>query len=275
MFLLPTVLECMRFATSSRARASRTAIHYEFDLYLDGKRTTVLDGRTYADTEQCLIFRKPGQTVSGEGDYNMYALTLNFGTEATDERREYRPTFGTPCPLCDFAELNALPSVFKPYHFYELKELMKNLSLCSYPNAVDGKKQRQYIKEFLLLVLYDATKHVNERSGGQTLNSHVKNACDYVARHFKENLSVADLADRLHVTENHLIKLFKRELGQTPNQYLLELRLVHAKYLLQQSDQTVQEVAFACGFNTPSYFSKRFLARFGTLPRDFHANSSR
>ncbi|MBQ7293620.1 MAG: helix-turn-helix transcriptional regulator [Clostridia bacterium] len=265
MLLAPKVLECMHFSAKSSSEDKRRVVNYEFDLYLDGSHKINLDGSEYTDTDRCLIFRKPGQTASGRGNYNMYILTLDFSGEISDANNIFRPVSGKLQPECVFSELDAIPSVFRPYHFEELRELMEKLSECSYPGTVFPERQKQYIKEFILLVLLDAARSVRPDENTET-NRHVKSACDYISKNYTKDISVKSIAAHLHVTENHLIKLFKKNLNRTPNQYILELRLIYARYLLLHSDESIQQIAYSCGFNTPSYFTKRFAERFGVLP---------
>lgn len=268
MLLTPKVLECMHFNANSSGRDRRTVSNYEFDLYLDGNHKICLDGVEYPETEHCLIFRKPGQVTSGIGNYtyNMYMLTLDFSGEISDENNISRPVFGALQPVCNFPELNSIPSVFCPYHFDEMRDLMEKLSACSFPNAVDPELQAQYVKEFILLVLLDAARYRRPVRSTTTANRHIKLACDFISKNFTKNISVKDISDHLHITENHLIKLFKKELNQTPNQYVSELRLIYARYLIMHSDESIQQIAFSSGFYTPSYFAKRFERRFGVLP---------
>ena len=266
MLLDPKVLECMYFAAKSSSEDKRTVANYEFDLYLDGNREINLDGVAYPDTEHCLIFRKPGQITSGKGNYNMYILTLDFSGKMLEKSNIFRPVSGRLQPACCFPELNSIPPVFRPYHFDELREILEKLSECSFPSAVDRERQKQYIKEFILLVLLDAARSERAAASDTATNQHVKSACDYISKNFTKDITVKALANHLHITENHLVKLFRKELGQTPSQYILELRLIYARYLLLHSDESVQKIAYSCGFNTPSYFTKRFSARFGMLP---------
>ena len=271
---MPDVLECMHFSVPCSTYGQRTVKNYEIDLYLDGKRRIGLDGVQYANTDHCLIFRRPGQVASGVGDYNMFILTLDFSGKVAGNEKLFRPIDGSVQPVCDNPMLDEIPSVFRPYHFEELVEIMKALAECSYPSVVDKQRQAALVKEVLLLVLHDAARHNRKNSSEQALNHHVKSACDYFARHFGEDVNVADVAAHLHVNANHLIRLFKKHLGISPNQYLADLRLAHARYMLLQSDSSVQEIAFACGFNTPSYFAKRFLERYGMLPKDARKQKS-
>jgi AraC-like DNA-binding protein len=268
MNLTPNVLECMHVVVESSKEGKRKVVNYEFDLYLNENRKIKIDGVDYTNTQRTLIFRKPGQITSGIGNYDMFVLTLDFSGTAKNEHNIFRPESGIIQPLSDFKELNDIPTVFPPYHFDELRDLLTKLSEYSYPNAVDKEKQDQYIKEFLLLVLYDSAKFNRANNDAYTSNNHVRKACEYVAKNFRRSLTVKEVAKNINLTENHLIKLFKKELKQTPNQYILELKLIHARYQILQSDKTIQEIAYSCGFNTPSYFTKQFYRQFKILPNE-------
>lgn len=265
---VPYVLECMRFVADSSSYQQRVVKNYEFDLYLDGNRSISVDGVSYSDIRKCLVFRKPGQITTGNGDYNMYLMTFAFDNEGvSDGERLYRSVSGKCQKLCEDSGLDEIPSVFSPSHFDEMKELMEKISRCSYPGIEDTELQKQYMREFLYLVLYDASryKRVNEERK-YSVNSYVKKACNYIALNFDRDIRVGDIAKELHINENHFIKLFKKEMACTPNSYISETRLIHARQLILQTNLPIEECAFKCGFNTPSYFTKRFKNRFGVLP---------
>ncbi|MNP84195.1 HTH-type transcriptional regulator CdhR [compost metagenome] len=57
-------------------------------------------------------------------------------------------------------------------------------------------------------------------------------------------------------------------LNETPSSFYLALRLDKARQLLAQTDMTVTEVSLACGFELPSYFTRRYKLRFGKCPRE-------
>lgn len=269
-FPTPTVLECMHFVSDDICEHRRIVKNYEFDLYLGGNREIVLDGNSYTVETGCLIFRRPGQLTIGKGNYNMYLLTLDFCHKNASDSKLFRSISGTCQPLADFQELDVLPPVFKPLHFEELKQLFEHLSHCSYPGVTDLERQQEYIKEFLLLVLYDAYAYRRRnRSLPPNETTIAKQTHNYILEHFHEPIHIRDMASTFYLNENYLIRLFKKQYGVTPHQYLLETRLTQARYLLLYSNRSVKEVALSCGFNTPSYFIKKFHHRFQKTPLSF------
>jgi len=82
---------------------------------------------------------------------------------------------------------------------------------------------------------------------------------------------VEELAKAAACSLTHLRRIFRTGLGLSPNRYLLERRLQRAAELLRGTDHTVQQVAERCGFESLSYFHRRFKARFGCTPLQFRA----
>jgi len=68
------------------------------------------------------------------------------------------------------------------------------------------------------------------------------------------------------VTRKALEMKFKRYTGQTPHQYILRVRAEHARRLLIETRMSVTEIAYACGFSTPSRMGTLFRKLYGSTP---------
>ena len=79
-------------------------------------------------------------------------------------------------------------------------------------------------------------------------------------------ISPATLAAEVGLSTRQLERLFRRYLNRSPKRYYMELRLGRARNLLMQTDMNVINVALACGFTSPSHFSKCYRAQYGTTP---------
>ena len=77
---------------------------------------------------------------------------------------------------------------------------------------------------------------------------------------------VGDLAEQLHVSQEYLTRTFRTHVGMTPGKYLNQVRVEHAKLLLQQGDHNVAFVADACGFANGNYFARVFRNAVGVSP---------
>jgi len=78
-------------------------------------------------------------------------------------------------------------------------------------------------------------------------------------------LAVAEL---VKVTKRQLERLFRLHLNDTPSNFYLRPRLEKARQLLRQTDMSVLEVSIACGFESPSYFTRSYRAKYERCPRE-------
>ncbi len=86
-------------------------------------------------------------------------------------------------------------------------------------------------------------------------------------QHMEEPLSPDALAEEIGVTRRQLERLFCSAMKDTPTHFYLGLRLARARELLQQTDMSITTVCVACGFESPSHFSRTYRTRFGSSPR--------
>ncbi|CUJ95071.1 Carnitine catabolism transcriptional activator [Shimia thalassica] len=82
----------------------------------------------------------------------------------------------------------------------------------------------------------------------------------------EEPISPSILAKDVGMSTRQLERLFRRYLNRSPKRYYMELRLQKARNLLMQTDMSVINVALACGFASPSHFSKCYRAHYDTTP---------
>ena len=81
---------------------------------------------------------------------------------------------------------------------------------------------------------------------------------NYIENHFSHPISTADLANILHCSRAGVFRAFRQSFGNTPGQYVTNVRIRHAQLLLQSTDMTVAQIASAVGIPDAAYFSKLF-----------------
>ena len=78
-----------------------------------------------------------------------------------------------------------------------------------------------------------------------------------------------DMARQVGLCKSECCRFFKRQMGQSLFDYLLDYRIGRSLALLEEGGATVAEVASQVGFSNPAYFSKVFRARMGHSPREY------
>lgn len=111
-----------------------------------------------------------------------------------------------------------------------------------------------------------AAQRVSLQSRIGARNERLMRAVALVRDNMEEPLSTGAIARTLGISTRQLERLFARHLNSSPNRFMLEARLDRARNLLVQTEHSITEVAVACGFRTPSTFSKAYRAQFGVSP---------
>jgi AraC-like DNA-binding protein len=97
----------------------------------------------------------------------------------------------------------------------------------------------------------------------------VRQTRHYIDRHFREPLSLDELAARMHLSKYYLSHAFKKYVGVPVNEYIIRSRISYAKELLRFSRLSVSEITYEVGMNQPSYFIRTFKERESMTPSQF------
>jgi AraC-like DNA-binding protein len=126
----------------------------------------------------------------------------------------------------------------------------------------------QLLCEWLLALSETLAERGIRHSGHFGVDERVSHVLDLIhARDFAEPLALDELAAAVHISPNHLIRLFRKDIRTTPNQFWDRLRIEHAQSRLRQPDIRIKEVAIDLGFKHLSHFSKWFKRHTGLPPQ--------
>lgn len=92
---------------------------------------------------------------------------------------------------------------------------------------------------------------------------------EYCADHFQRPITLKTVADALFISQSYVSKIFSHKLRYSFREYINALRIDQAKRLLQETDQPITDVIFACGFNNQSSFNRVFRKLCGVSPKDY------
>jgi AraC-like DNA-binding protein len=103
----------------------------------------------------------------------------------------------------------------------------------------------------------------------------LRRVIEFINARMEGTISLDDLAQVAGLSRSHFHRLFKKSLGMTPYQYLVQARIERAKELLLESDQAVADVAATLGFADQSHFSNVFRRHTSITPRAFRNSAAR
>lgn len=97
----------------------------------------------------------------------------------------------------------------------------------------------------------------------------MKKAVNFIGQHYSEPITLAYVADEVHLNPAYFSTLFKKEIGMSFKEYLNHVRIEESKRLLSNSNFSIIDIAIAVGFEDQSYFSKVFKKYTGMTPKQF------
>jgi len=97
----------------------------------------------------------------------------------------------------------------------------------------------------------------------------LKHVVDYIEAHLSDGISLEILAEQLNLSRYHFSRLFKKSMGLSPYQYVIQERIKLAKKLLAEQDLSIIEIAYCCGFSSQSHLTKYFKQQTGKTPKQY------
>lgn len=128
---------------------------------------------------------------------------------------------------------------------------------------------QSYLTQFILLSIREkqqenTTVSENKKS---TISKEIQT---YFHEHFSEKISLEQIAKNLYLSPFYISKVFKEEIGETPINYLIKIRLENAKdLLLKKQDLSIKEISSIVGYDDAYHFSKSFKKYYGLSPAEY------
>ena len=235
--------------------------HYEIYFLYDGKRNFFIENALYSIEAPAVLVVPPFAMHKTEGGafkrINLYAsesLLNDFQKEV----------------------LTSLSLSFVPLSAEQSDDLLDVLHL-SLDHPLSEEKRHEVDKakfDYFLLKLYQFAENrlpqAVERQ--QQASPLVVKAINYMNANYADPLTLDDLAERIYATKQTLNYHFKKDLGCTPMNYLLRLRLTKVKELLVISDKSIEEIAEECGFSSGNYLTLIFKQKESISPTSYRKN---
>ena len=140
-------------------------------------------------------------------------------------------------------------------------------SLYKVPDQIKGHYFKlKVIEIFLLLSIISTTNHEKRSSYRKQQVDIVKAVNEYISIQFMKRITIDSLSDQFDIPTSTLKRCFKGVYGTTIHHYLKECRINAAKRLLQESDQSILEIANAVGYENGSKFTSAFKEATGVTP---------
>ena len=96
---------------------------------------------------------------------------------------------------------------------------------------------------------------------------------EYITLHPEKNLTQEQMCEMVSISGSTLRRIFKKETGKTIYEFVNERKMQYAAHLLVTTMETISEISYQLGYESPSYFSKQFRENYAVSPQAYRKNS--
>lgn len=245
---------CGRFVCTPEYQIRRDNFNNYFLFYVEkGKMHIENEGRSY---------------IAQEGDMGIINCHLPHCYEAIEEPTIFRWIHFSGSNTFQFYEhiVQRNQAVFRlPEKSSAVDNLDWLLAMHRHQDIVPEPEVSVYIHSILceLLFIAGADHAQNMR------NPLIEQALSYIRQHYQEPLEVKDIASEVNLSLYHFARLFKQEVGYSPHEYIVIMRMNAAKKLLKSTDLSVAEIAARVGYEYSTSFTSVFTKKVGSTPKKF------
>ncbi len=195
-------------------------------------------------------------------------------------RHGYRTSKGWECIWCHFdgpmarayyqlvtSHLGNIFSIPDPYPV--LNTMMKIYNIFAFNEPIKEPMLSKQLSDILTTMLLYTPLNMNSVNHTNVIEEMVS----YINEHFMDDITVGELAERAVLSPYHFIRIFKKETGFTPHEYLVNTRISNAKYLLKTTRYTIKDICFSTGFSCESVFCTSFKKNVGVTPAEYRNKS--
>ena len=231
-----------------RRTVAREVTEYEIEFYTAVTGRASVDEKNYEIAPGTLLCARPGETRGSVFDFRCYYVHLLF-----PEDSPYRALLDEIPNFYRIIDRDAYGRIFE--------ELIHHLLAFDGGDAAESDFVNAKLLELFYYLRKDAQRnrnyleHTPLRKQSDTA---IPRAVEFIRANYKREITLADIAYVTGYSPNYFHRVFTSVMGRTPQRYLLDVRIRHAKYLLAQSEKSLCEIAYECGFSSQAYFTEQF-----------------
>ena len=125
-------------------------------------------------------------------------------------------------------------------------------------NQIDQCRRIEEITELNRRSLYKFTKLVADTKKTRNFSSYTEQCKDYISQNYHHKIYLEDIAEAIGISQGHLSRIFRRDMGMKIQEYILKFRVERAANLLKYSDATLSDISDYVCFNSQSHFGSVF-----------------
>ncbi|MDY3031351.1 MAG: AraC family transcriptional regulator [Clostridia bacterium] len=155
----------------------------------------------------------------------------------------------------------------------KLREKMAvELSAMQQSTDVTGLETAGHLYLFLNYLINSASE-IKTAKSGRLRELYINDAVDFIEKNFQNHISVEDMASVCGLNRSYFGKLFKENVGKTPQEFLLHYRMAKAAEMLILTKHSISEIGISVGYDNGFHFSRAFKSVYGISPREWRVRN--
>ena len=159
--------------------------------------------------------------------------------------------------------ISAESPVFSIKNGAEVLEVIRNMPRERSADTCDNLEFSAKLYEFMSLLMKNTKQ---SEIGG---NAYLAAAKRYIKAHYFDDITVDEVASYVGISRKYLFAIFKREMGVSPKDYMLDYRMKKAVEFLADENLSIGNIAYSVGYKDPLTFSKMFKVKMGVSPTEY------
>ncbi len=119
------------------------------------------------------------------------------------------------------------------------------------------------------IILFVSRNFTRTDSPGQKDIIRLSEVLSYIGQNYAKDITLETLAKKASMSETTLYRMFRKTFGESPVNYVITVRIGHARELLANSNRAISDIAWEIGFHDSNYFSRHFKKHTGMTPREY------
>ena len=228
--------------------------HMEIVYVLDGELRLCIDGKDKKLIKNELSITFPYSIHSYEKTENVTVLIVMFSPRMVGA---YEKELYSNKPITPYITngQDVFPLLTKINEYFKTDQKLTSIYLAAVIGEIMKKLELQKVE------------NLDSNSVQQVLT--------YCSGHYREQISIKNVANDLYLSESYISKIFSKKIGYSFRDYINSLRITEAKKMLKITDIGITDIMYSCGFSNQSSFNRIFYDNVGCTPTEYRKNKSK
>ncbi len=282
----PTFLYVDKYQFSDKWAYQESRVPYSMFRYIcSGSAVFKVNGSSYTVTQDDVFYIPQGSMLHCMALESIVFISVRFAGSMQLSDEDMLAELWNISQQYNCADSPEIKSWFEKMYLSAIsKATYKRLETRGYLNLIcaelarrsgENEEPEETLKQDRTTESMFDIKYIRNRAKAshQNIDPRVQILADYITVHPEENLTREKMCKMTGVSESTLRRLFKTMMGKSIYEFIKDTKMTYATHLLATTLEPISEIGYQLGYESPSYFTKRFHENYGISPQEYRKNS--